>query len=228
MKKNTLWSRKEEKELMAKARSNVKNKIKEVNNYITENNIGIFKMGEFRYNSERLTTEEKLLVYYNILATREENYWKDTINFSWTEQKEQLDFLCNTSERRDLFITQFLGNGISIMSDIIEYRKYQKEIEGRAKDITYEDLDACINYDDLIRSDWYKLNHLIQELYLKPCHVVNMELIYDALMQGYSMKDIWTWYEIEPNHMFKFRQFNMKYSKEKVSKYLEAKAGIPA
>ena len=212
-----LWSKKEEREMLAKKREKRKEILDAVNKYIAENNIESFEMGNFKYNGKRLSTEEKILVYYNIIASKEENYWKDIITFSWIGQKSELDYLANTDELREKFINNYLGKSFGILTEIENFRKYLGDVEGRGKNITMKDYKNCINCEDLKKSDWTRLNYLLQEVYLKPCHVINMELIYDSLMKGLTIEDIWHYHEIEPYHIFKFRNFNTDYIKEKVA-----------
>ena len=206
---NKLWTRKELKE-MNLGECKYDRMIEAVDKYIAENSIERINIWVHKISTKSLTTEQKIIFYYNELATVEENFIKGISDYSWTPQISELEFLATTPELKEKFIYDFLDKkGWGILCDISDFRKYIRNVLGRGKDITYEDLNACINYDDLKKSDWFKLNHLMQELYLKPCHVVRMELIYDSLMQGWTMQDIWAWYLKEPYHMFQFRMFKI-------------------
>lgn len=212
-----LWTRKQEKELLREGKEKTKKIVGEVNKFIAENHIDKFKMGNFNYNGKKLSREEKFLVYYNILATKEENHWKGIITFSHTAQKSELDFVCDTPELREKFINDYLGKGFSILSDIENFRKYLRDVEGRGKNITLMDLQECISNGDLKKSNWTRLNYLLKELYLKPSNVINMEFVYDSLMKGLTIEDVWKYRQIQPYHMFKFHSFNVDYIKAKVA-----------
>lgn len=220
MSNQKLWTSKQLKEMKSGENKYTK-MIKAVDEYIAKNNLERVNIWVNKVSTKRMTSEQKILFYYNSLATPEENFLKDLHEYSWTGQISELEFLANTPKLKETFINNFLDkSGAGLLIDIGRFKDYIRSEIGRGKEVTYDMLNACINYESLKKSDWHKLNYLMQELYLEPCNVLDMELVYNGLMQGYTIQDVWAWYEIDPGYMFNFRMFKYEYAKNRVAKHL--------
>jgi hypothetical protein len=223
MVKKCLWTKRQRHELMKGLEEDLKRKINAVNQYITSNNIQRVKIWIHNYNTKRLTIEQKLLFYYNNLATKEEDFLKGITEYSWTGQKSQIDFLCDTPEKQQKFINDFLNKSdAGLLIDIDIFRNYIRVTEHRGLNITLKDFQDCINYNDLGKSNWERLTFLMQEIYLKPVSILNMEYVYQKILEGLTIEDIYYFTKIDPHRPLRFLHFSVDYVKEKISKYLAA------
>ncbi|MPN40812.1 hypothetical protein SDC9_188351 [bioreactor metagenome] len=123
--------------------------IEAVDTYLDEKNLEKVDIWVKKVSTKRLSTEQKILFFYNTLATEEENFIK-RYSYSWTGQISELEFLATTSELKQKFKNDFLGkSGMGILIDIGRFRDYVRNELGRGTEITLDDLKACINTEGM-------------------------------------------------------------------------------
>jgi len=132
----------------------------------------------------KMDKKEKQLYYENTLNPN--NRFLGEIEFPSVMLSRDLNLLCNTDERKELFMTKFLKK--NLFMSIMNFRDYMKA-EGRGK----TQLKELVHL--IMKNDNNELHNALQELFLEPIDIKVFTRLREELNDGLTPQEILKWRE---------------------------------
>lgn len=162
---------------------------------------------------KRMSIDEKYLYYKNYLDIN--NRLPEVVK--WLGHIDNFDFLCNTKERYDNFMNNFYKERFDksityrLLDSLMEFKKYQIEIEKRNAYITIDMIQNLIN-----NNEWDELHEVLNDLSMAGISWYVFARTLKMIENGLTGEEIYNW--VKDVGSCNMICFDIEYVKERVNK----------